>query len=76
MAPRIGVPMSGRVRWVVCDWVTPNLFFPNRVDAASVQRLFDCSRSAGPLLSFGRVMHTSAGIFLPQSHHESKGVAV
>lgn len=58
---------------LVCKEFIKNL--ANRVDAAPFQRLASSSRPAGPLLSFGRVKHTSAGIFLPQSHHEPKEVA-
>ena len=47
----------------------------NLVDAAYSKCLPSASRPAGPLLSFGRVTHTSAGIFLPWSHSESKEVA-
>jgi hypothetical protein len=47
----------------------------NRVDAAPFHGLVFPSRPAGPLLSLRRVKHTSAGIFLPRSHHEPKGVA-
>lgn len=35
----------------------------NEVDAACVEWFVAVSRPAGPLLSFGRVKHTSAGVF-------------
>jgi hypothetical protein len=47
----------------------------NLVDAACSSGIPTTSRPAGPLLSFGRVTHTSAGIFLPWRHSESKEVA-
>lgn len=47
----------------------------NQVDASYSRCSLLGSRPAGPLLSFGRVKHTSAGIFLPQSHPELKEVA-
>jgi hypothetical protein len=47
----------------------------NLVDAACSSGIPTASRPAGPLLSLGRVTHTSAGIFLPWRHSESKEVA-
>jgi hypothetical protein len=47
----------------------------NRVDASFSRCLLPVSRPAGPLLSFGRVKHTSAGIFLPQKRTQPAEVA-